>query len=838
MKKIRILLVLALCLAVMAFVITSCNKSENGNGAGDTSNSEDSSDITNSNDSTNSNDNAVDSSDNTDDSEEIYDESLEVGTQGLEFTLLDDGTYAVSVGSATNEEEIVIPQRHSGKVVSTIASSGFENCTNLKTVKLPAELKSIESKAFKNCCLLETVTIPKSVEEISPLSFTDVKTVYVSAELVSMFGRVDGLERVVITSGKTISYGALSSSDIKSVEICEGVTRIEEDAFRRCLELTEVKLPNSIEEIGNGAFMACMKLETVKIPDKAIDIEKMAFEHTPFYEKIKETCWENGMLYINRILVDVEDKTQKSYAIKEGTLSVTHGAFSNCTELTSVEIPSSVIMLGSEAFSGCTALTSIEIPNGVITLGSEVFSGCIALTSVEISSTVKKIGSLAFSDCKLLTSITLPNGLNQLGSSSFHGCDALTSIEIPSSVKSIYSLGCDNLVSLKIGSTEDMSEIADGEGAIIFDRSFLGLECLEEVIIGNHVQIIGENAFSICEALEYVYLGSGIEEIGKGAFSYCTALESIRIPQKTVSIEDGAFSECEKLTSINIPKTVKNIGIGALALTNIKEIALDDENDSFCLENGILYTKDKTRLIICTPDGQREVVTVANETTTIDAYAFVEKKEIKQIILPQGLIEILNGAFYGCEGLQGVNIPSSVIEIGKEAFALCSSLKSIEIPQGIYQIQNGTFLGCASVEEIIIPDSVKILGRAAFAECTSLKRVVIGKEIKEIDDLLFYGNVSIETFEVAEGNEEFSSIDGNLYSKDGKTLILYACGKKNEEFVISKDIVCVMNFAFQDCTNLKYIYCEATELPEEWSILWNDGCDAEVVWGYVSNTEE
>ena len=117
--------------------------------------------------------------------------------------------------------------------------------------------------------------------------------------------------------------------------------------------------------------------------------------------------------------------------------SIGNLAFSDCTKLTSVTIPSSVTSIGYRAFSNCTGLTSITIPSSVTSIGRQSFFGCTGLTSVTIPGSVTSFGECAFQYCTKLTSITIPSSVTRIGSKAFDHCTSLTSVTIPSSVTSI-----------------------------------------------------------------------------------------------------------------------------------------------------------------------------------------------------------------------------------------------------------------------------------------------------------------------------------------------------------------------------------------------------------------
>lgn len=147
--------------------------------------------------------------------------------------------------------------------------------------------------------------------------------------------------------------------------------------------------------------------------------------------------------------------------------SIGESAFSDCKDLTSINIPNSVTSVGSYAFKGCSGLTNINIPNSVTSISSRAFSGCSGLTSIIVSEenaiydsrnncnaiietatnkllagcvntiipgSVTSIGYYAFDGCSGLTNINIPNSVTSIGAYAFSGCSGLTSINIPNSV--------------------------------------------------------------------------------------------------------------------------------------------------------------------------------------------------------------------------------------------------------------------------------------------------------------------------------------------------------------------------------------------------------------------
>ena len=106
------------------------------------------------------------------------------------------------------------------------------------------------------------------------------------------------------------------------------------------------------------------------------------------------------------------------------------GAFSGCSGLTSLTLPSSVTSIGDNAFSGCSGLTSLTLPSSVTSIGGRAFEGCSGLTSLTLPSSVTSIDGYAFDGCSGLTSLTIPSGVTSIGKWAFYGCSGLTSIYV------------------------------------------------------------------------------------------------------------------------------------------------------------------------------------------------------------------------------------------------------------------------------------------------------------------------------------------------------------------------------------------------------------------------
>ena len=259
------------------------------------------------------------------------------------------------------------------------------------------------------------------------------------------------------------------------------------------------------------------------------------------------------------------------------------------SDLRSVVIPTNVTTVGYSAFKRCSSLTTVtfEKESQLKTIGGDyyyggAFSDCTALTSIEIPASVETIGNTAFSDCSSLATVTFEKGsrLKTIGNNAYYRCTSLTSIEIPASVETIEKkafMHCSSLATVTFEKGSQLKTIAGDS----YDGAFSDCTALTSIEIPASVETIEATAFKRCSQLATVTFekGSQLKTIGGGysssshfgtysdyygAFSDCSSLTSIEIPASVETIEATAFYQCSKLTTVTFEKgsQLKIIGGG------------------------------------------------------------------------------------------------------------------------------------------------------------------------------------------------------------------------------------------------------------------------------------
>ena len=214
------------------------------------------------------------------------------------------------------------------------------------------------------------------------------------------------------------------------------------------------------------------------------------------------------------------------------------------------------------------------------------------------------------------------------------------------------------------------------------------------------VTSIGAYAFYDCEKLEKVIIPECVTSIGNSAFSNCYRLTEIMIPEGVTSIGDFAFSACNSLEEITIPASVTSIGKGLNAI-GLVSITVNKENEYYSSdENGVLFNKDKTKLIRYPAGDKCTTYTIPITVTSICDGAFLDCRSLEEIIIPKGITSIGDATFSYCTSLTEITIPNGVTSIGEEAFKYCINLTEIIIPESITRISDSAFIYCDSLKNI------------------------------------------------------------------------------------------------------------------------------------------
>ena len=519
--------------------------------------------------------------------------------------------------------------------VTSIGESAFANCKALKDISFWGELWYIGANAFSGCAALTGIELPDTVTTLGISS----NSYYDQYKTAGTFSNCTSLLTVRLGNGlKEIPASVFAGcSALESVTIGNNVTAIGYQAFARCKALTSLTIPASVTKIETEAFTysglkeiwflgnaptftsdysgTCQCFSgvnaTAYYPEDnetwTSDVRKNykgTITWTPYSSLASGTLdtgvtWElkswgemiisgKGSIYDYSGWTTTTDVPWHSYRERITSLTVQEGingigprAFSDCSNLTRISLPSTIISISDYAFSGCP-ITSIEIPDAVTSIGISSFQGT-SLTEITIPDSVRKIGKQAFRYCYELETVHIGQGVTEIDVGVFEDCSALKTVTGMVNVEIIgeYAFVRNELLS-SIPLTNQLG--------VIDMYAFMNCDSLTAVHIPDSVTSVYGSAFYSCNALKNVTMGSGITTLGSGAFSSCDGLTQLELGENLEIIEDECFAYCSSLERVVIPETVNDIGSGAFySCRALSEILFEGDAPDFGGSNVFSY---------------------------------------------------------------------------------------------------------------------------------------------------------------------------------------------------------------------------------------------------------
>lgn len=710
--------------------------------------------------------------------------------------------------------------------VTNIGEKAFYGCSRITNINIPSSVTHIGANAFYGCSHLTNFNV-----DPNNLYFTEADGILYDKNKTKIICVPNGIKGdIKIASGvrNIKKYEFSNCFELNSVSLPSSVTKIGKNAFFNCTKLSNINIPSNVTSIGDYAFVLCENLTSIKIPSSVYHIGKEAFsgckkldviiDNSKDYVSISEGPYNGSFIgcksvtYTKNDVVIKGSETPLKFKITNGSEV---GVIKDISyrDLDSIAIP-----------------VKVQIQNSVYTVTSiekMAFEKCKRLRYINIAPSIKSIEYGAFFECKNLTSITIPSSVNKIKDdfeNIFQGCDNLEKIDVwesnpnyssedgilynknktifiyvPKGIKGKITIPSSIIsISLKkeINSFQSLfSSYTDGvfsrckrlrsivisEGVKeIGNYAFYGCDSLINVEIPSSICKIGDNAFYGCDELTNINIPSNVTSIGKKAFAECYNLKKVELYSNISKIGEMAFYECKELTNINISSSITDIGkFSFTSCQALKSINVDPNNPNYSSIDGVLYDKNKTKLI-CVPAGFDGKIVMPSSVTSIEDAASYNCSDLKSITLSSNITNIGENAFVNCVSLNNLNIPSNVISIGKNAFAGCTGLKKLKIGSGVKTIGRSAFHGCVNLTNVDIPSSVIDIEQDAFAGCTKL-----------------------ELFRVHPDNPVYTSTDGTLYK--AKTELVRVSKKNKGIFTIPSNITRVAKNAFTGCDKLTSI---------------------------------
>jgi hypothetical protein len=420
-------------------------------------------------------------------------------------------------------------------------------------------------------------------------------------------------------------------------------------------------------------------------------------------------------------------------------------AYTGSKDVTELVIPKtiggiSVTGIGANVFAGMDKITTIGLPDTIVALGDKAFSGCQLLNTLFVYDVNAETITLEYTDMGV---ITLPTNLNSMGVGVFAGC------------KSIYKFAvADSNTYFKAGTwvtTQNNTNTASGNE----NQEDTGISRnTGEMLLSKDGTILYRFAAAFHYTGEGLYaLPSGLVLISPYACEAVGLNGGFTIPNTVTTIGDYGFYNCNNLNYIEFAATSQVTAIGSYAFANNATL------------NIILPASVKTIGTYCFAYCVNIKIDISNsQIEIIPDYAFYESDNVgdgnssngeHSLKAPKTLKQVGAYAFYGCNNLNEVEFLGDTLDsIGTGAFQSCSTLHKIEVPEGVTDIADSTFDGCQNLNVIILPDSLKNIGDNAFKDCSNIHEMVIPAGVTHISNNSFAG-----------ANQEAIDTSKNQYSQ-------------------------------------------------------------------------
>lgn len=539
------------------------------------------------------------------------------------------------------------------------------------------------------------------------------------------------------------------NNDIKSVTIGDAVEVIGASAFSECKNLESVTIPDSVQSIGTAAFSGCPSLKEVTVGTGLTSLGNGAFAGDHSLQQVrfsssnpKFTCDDGAIL--NK---DGRDTLYQFLAGRKGG---------------SYEMPSGIKTIKPYAFWGDYNLEKVKISSNAKEIPAYAFSNCRNLKEAEIPFSVKNIDMKAFEDCVRLRKITIPPSVSTIHATAFDGCTKLDIQAEPGSMAYTYAQSLE-LEEIEVSEYEEapVSDGADGEEQSAAEDQNEDAQTEEEGESSPETSDPQQSAAPV----DYYHEVSHMNAMAEA--------EDPAVKGKTRVIGQQAYVIIDNATAtINVGSTGGTIG--GEPVDNIQEntdtvpgMAGSGDAKGGSFPKYTIVRNNDGKVVIAAQayyDDTRTSYTIPENVKRIGEFSFA-RSGLESIEIPEGVEEIGYAAFYHCDDLQDVTIPESVREIEASAFAQTPWLTewrengdgdflivgdgillayrgdggTVTVPEGVKQIGAEAFKERGNINKVILPDSLEKIGEAAFAGCSALTEIEGGSQVKKISDRAFAG---------------------------------------------------------------------------------------------------
>lgn len=391
-------------------------------------------------------------------------------------------------------------------------------------------------------------------------------------------------------------------------------------------------------------------------------------------------------------------------------------AFLECDSILSVRLPETIESIGPEAFEECTNLSEINLPSSLRIIEYWAFAFCRNLQEIELPDNVEKLGQHTFWECSNLTIANLGSGLTEVPEGLFQNCGLLKEVRLGENIE-------------RIGNS-----------------AFNCCYGLENIDFPDKLKVVGNNAFSYCGKLRELDLSNtDLRVMEDAAFQSCTNLRYVSLPPCLEQFSPLTFSGCSMLKAVEIFETGDHEEThyrsmdGCIFDANISTLIFVPANHSIYLPDSVTKLGD----YCCRGNTYTGYIEIPENVSELGKYVFSNCQELYNVYFPPSITEIPEGTFQGCYHLNYVSFPENLERIGDYAFSNCEDLTQLFLPESLSFIGRMAFLSCWYLESVNLGTQIKEIGEWAFYECGNLNTFSCQSPLPTTEDYEIFSNYHI-----------------------------------------------------------------------------------------------
>ena len=643
----------------------------------------------------------------------------------------------------------------------------------------------------------------------------------------------------------TKDFSGCILQNLTNAQLDSRVRIIERNCFHY-MDVSEIKLPESIQKIKEYAFADATLPEYFSIPKSVTFIGKNAFSNCNGF---KTLIFNEIICYLGEWCFSFNKELEnvifpKNCDIKE----ISTKAFHNCSKLKQISLPARLKKISNEAFQWCFSLNEVEFSQSLISIGDKAFN----MVGGNFPNEDERLHSN-------LTKISIPPSVNSIGESAFSGCNSLKEVTILSETIKISNKSFFECYSLESFSAEYLKEISE--------NCFSGCKNLVNVNCPNIYQI-KESAFKDCLSLEYS-MPESVRKIEVAAFN---AVKDI-VPNAYFIFEDGVLYDKEMtvVLSYNNPSEVFSVPDGIMRISHkafnyspryisLPESISDKSIIDLITSLDCKYVRmPKGRRIKQTEQyekaesyGQITVKAFGTDDVFFDKYDVIYSADKKRLIKYPMSLDLLSysilpscltiedhafegdvdpdpefGTYYLGNKLTSLILPDGLEEIGAGALEGCRRVSSLTLPNSLIKIDDNALNGCHSIRSLTLPSELKFLGKEALPRdlqkinsMSSSFNVYGGCLLDEKNELLWLPpsltKLSLPSVIMYKGHKCYT-YDSCIVSTDG---ILMWTIPNIQHFEMPPNVITIGKGAFTNNVTIESLYIPEGVSVIEYGAFW------------------